>query len=493
MPGQVDTALANEKERLAITLSSIGDGVIATDNAERIVMFNAVAEQLTGWTQADAMGKPLAQVFHIVNHKTRAAAEDPARRALEGGAPVGLETDTVLVAKDGHAYFISSSVAPIRDPAGRTTGVVLVFRDVTRLKQAEAALKESREFARNLIDSSLDMIIAVDRDRKITEFNPAAEKTFGYLRDEVRGLDASLLYADQTESTRVQRTMAETGRLVEEVHNRRKDGTPFVAFLSSSQLLDARGEPLGVMGISRDITELKKAEEQTLRAERLAALGQMAAALAHEINNPLQAIRSILDLVLDFSLEAEERENNLRIIREEIERLSEVTERVLNFARPTRVPRRAVSVTELLQHTLTLAGKHLQHSRVQVTTDLPAIPPVFAAPEQLTQVFLNLVLNAIEEMSAGGHLQITARAEADHAVVSFTNDGAAMPPEVQPRIFEPFFTTKPEGNGLGLSISQTLVTQQGGSITAENVTSERGVVFTIRLPFAEVDLPKGSV
>lgn len=490
MPGQANTALANEKERLAITLSSIGDGVIATDNSGQIVMFNAAAAQLTGWTQADAMGKPLVQVFHIIHHPTRTVAEDPARRALEGDAPVGLETDTLLVAKDGRECFISSSVAPIRDPAGGTTGVVLVFRDISRLRQAEEALKESREFARNLIDSSLDMIIAADRNRKITEFNPAAEKTFGYLRDEVRGRDMSLLYADQTEATRVQRTMAETGRLVEEVHNRRKDGTPFVAFLSSSQLLDAHGEPIGIMGISRDITELKKAEEQTIRAERLAALGQMAAALAHEINNPLQAIRSILDLVLDFSLETEERENNLRIIREEIERLSEVTERVLNFARPTRIPRRAVSVTDLLQHTLTLVGKHLQHSQVQITTDLPAIPPVFAAPEQLTQVFLNLVLNAIEELSEGGHLQIAARAETDHAVVSFTNDGAAMPTEVQQHIFEPFFTTKPEGSGLGLSISHTLVEQQGGTITAENVTPERGVVFTIRLPFAAVDSPE---
>ncbi len=489
MSSPVEPTLADEKERLAITLRSIGDGVITTDDAARVVLLNNAAEQLTGWTQTDALGMPLLQVFQIVNQKTRQASEDPAKKAMTTGAAVGLANDTVLVAKDGSEYFISSSVAPIRDSSGRTTGVVLVFRDVTRLRQAEAALKESQEFARNLIDSSLDMIIAVDNDRKITEFNAAAQKTFGYLREEILGQDAQVLYADRAEAERVQKLFAAGGHLAREVRNRRKNGEVFPAFLSSSQLRNARGEPIGVMGVSRDITEQKKAEEQNIRAERLAALGQMAAALAHEINNPLQAIRSILDLVLDFPLETEERENNLRVVRQEIERLSEVTERVVNFARPTRIPRRTVSVTDLLQHTLTLAGKHIQHSRILVETDFRPVPPVFAAPEQLTQVFLNLALNAIEEMRDGGHLRIVVRAEGKDALVSFSNDGPIIPPDILPHIFEPFFTTKPEGSGLGLSISQSLVQQQGGSITGENTGRTRGVTFTIRLPFAEGEPP----
>jgi PAS domain S-box-containing protein len=489
MQSRVQTAPADDKEGLAITLRSIGDGVITTDTAVRIVLFNTVAEQLTGWTQEEAVGKPLLQVFRIINHKTRNFAEDPAKKALKSGTVVGLASDTVLVAKDGTEHFISSSVAPIRDSSGKSTGAVLVFRDVSRLRQAEEALKESQEFARNLIDSSLDMIIAVDNNRKINEFNAAAQKTFGYAREEILGQDVTILYADQAEAARIGKKMAKTGHLVEQVNNRRKNGEIFPAFLSASQLKNARGEPIGVMGVSRDITELKKAEEQNIRAERLAALGQMAAALAHEINNPLQAIRSILDLVLDFPLETEERENNLRIIRQEIERLSEVTERVVNFARPARIPRRAASVGDLVQQTLTLAGKHLQHSRVKVVTDLQDLPPVLVAPEQITQVFLNLVLNAIEEMREGGNLRIALRREGKNAIVSFANDGPIIPPDVMPHIFEPFFTTKPDGSGLGLSVSQSLVMQQGGSISVENAGDERGVVFTVRLPLAENNTP----
>ncbi len=489
---QNQAALADDKESLAITLRSIGDGVITTDTAECIALFNTAAEQMTGWTQEQAVGKPLLHVFQIISHKTRKPAEDPAKKAIDSGAVVGLTSDTVLVAKDGAEHFISSSVAPIRDSSGKTTGVVLVFRDITRLRQAEDALKESQAFARNLIDSSLDMIFAVDNNHKISEFNTAAQNTFGYTREEVLGQDAALLYADQAEATRIQEEIARTGHLAQEVRNRRKNGEVFPAFLSASQLRNAPGEPIGVMGVSRDITALKKAEEQNIRAERLAALGQMAAAIAHEINNPLQAIRSILDLVLDFPLEPEERENNLRIVSQEIERLSEVTERVLNFAHPPRIPRRAVSVADLIQQTLTLAGKHLQHSRVRVTTDLQDLSPVFVAPEQMTQVFLNLALNAIEEMHEGGNLKISLRREEDFAAVSFANDGPIIPSDAMPHIFEPFFTTKPDGSGLGLSVSQRLVQQQGGSIAVENLGSARGVAFTVRLPFADNNAPESQ-
>jgi two-component system sensor histidine kinase AtoS len=360
----------------------------------------------------------------------------------------------------------------------------VVFRDIAHLHKAQQELKEAQEFSRNLIDSSLDMIIAVDNSRRVSEFNVAAQKTFGYSREEILGQDVNLLYSDRTEAALIQDAMVKTGHVAREVRNRRKNGEVFPAFLSASQLKNGEGKPIGVMGVSRDITELKKAEEQTIRAERLAALGQMSAALAHEINNPLQAIRSILDLVLDFPLGAEERENNLNIIRQEIERLSEVTERVVNFARPARAPRRAVSVAEILHHTLTLAGKHLQHSRVQVETDLPELALVLVAPEQMAQVFLNLILNAIEEMRDGGNLKIALRGDDQYAVITFANDGPMIPVDVMPHIFDPFFTTKPEGSGLGLSVSASLVQQQGGTITAENLEQGRGVRFTVRLPFA---------
>lgn len=475
-------ALRAENERLALTLRSIADGVITTDTAERITLFNAAAAQLTGWNASQAVGKPLLDVFHIINSKTRARAADPAQDVLKTGNVMGLVADTALVARDGSERLISSSVAPIRDEAGTITGAVLVFRDVTRLRRAEEALKESQEYTRSLIDSSLDMIIAANQNREIIEFNRAAQETFGYQLAEILGKRVSILYSDPADEAAVRQTLAETGRATLEVSNRRKNGEIFPALLSASQLKNAQGDVIGVMGVSRDITALKQAEEAHIKAERLAALGRMSAALAHEINNPLQAIRSTMDLVLDFDIEPREREENLRIIRQEMERLSEIAARILQFSRPKNAPRRLVALAELIEQTLTLARKQLQHAHIQVTTDLQPMPLIIASPEQLVQVLLNLTLNAIEAMGDGGHLKITARTEPANVTITFANDGPIIPASVMAHIFEPFFTTKKDGSGLGLSVSQSIAHQHGGAITVRNVGEDCGVTFVLQLP-----------
>jgi len=467
---------------LATTLQSIGDGVITTDPAERITFFNAMAEQLTGWRAADALGAHLLDVFRILHAKTREPAADPAATALATGAITGLPADTALVARDGVERLISATTAPIRDRAGVIIGAVLVVRDVTRLRRAEEALKESQEYTRSLIDSSMDMIIAVDQRRRIIEFNRAAQEVFGYTTEEILGKDVRILYAETKDGAQIQTAIAEKGRHTQEVLNRRKNGQVFPAYLSASQLRNAQGDVIGVMGVSRDITALKQAAEQQRKAERLAALGQMAAALAHEINNPLQAISSTMDLVLDFNLDADEREANLRIVRQEIERLSIVAGRILRFARPASAPRRLVSLADLLNETLTLARKQMQHRKVRVVTEIEALPHVVASPEQLVQVFLNLVLNAIEAMSAGGELRIAASTDAEKITVAFVNDGPIVPPEIIAHIFDPFFTTKENGFGLGLSVSQSIVQQHGGALVVENLGAVHGVRFTVQLP-----------
>jgi PAS domain S-box-containing protein len=469
-------------EQFALTLRSIGDGVIATDTAARITLFNATAEQLTGWRADEALGKSLLDVFHIINYKTRQPAPNPAENVLTTGTVIGLAMDTALIARDGSERLISSSVAPIRDRANAITGVVLVFRDVTRLRRAEEALQESQAYNRSLIDSSLDMIIAVDLDRHIIEFNRAAQETFGYAADEIIGKDARILYADPDQGRAIQIAIAEHGKHSQEVINRRKNGELFPALVSASHLKNAQGDVIGVMGVSRDITQLKLAEQAHLKAERLAALGRLAAALAHEINNPLQAIRSTMDLVLDYELPTGEREENLRVIRQEIERLSEIASRILQFSRPATAPRRMIALGELIEQTLALARKQMQHAQIRVATDLQPLPLVLASPEQMVQVFLNLTLNAVEAINESGALEIRARVENADAVIEFINDGPIIPPDTLPHLFEPFFTTKPDGSGLGLSVSRNIVEQHGGTIRAENLSDTRGVAFRVRLP-----------
>ncbi len=482
---QMEAVWAREKERLALTLDSLGDGMITTDVDEKIILFNTMAALLTGWRESEALGQPLPTVLNLIHLWTRQPIPDLVREAIEKGMVCGLPADTVLLARDGAERFISSSIAPIREQGGTITGAALVFRDITRLKRAENALQESQAYTRSLIDSSLDMIIAVDCEGRIIEFNRAAQETFGFVRDEIIGQEASRLYADGEIGLQIHAQTLKNGRCVQETLSRRKDGQVFPVLIASSLLKAPNGEVFGVMGVWRDITQLKQAEAQNLKSARMAALGRMAAALAHEVNNPLQAIQSTLDLVLDFNIEPAEREDNLRIIRQEIARLIEITTQILNFARPSRAPRQSVFVDDLLRDTLKLARKQLQRAQVQVTTDFQPVPAIQAAPEQLSQVFLNLILNSIEAMETHGHLHVATFVQDETATITFTNDGPNIPAPDLPRLFEPFFTTKSEGSGIGLSISQNLVQQHGGTITAENLP--RGVVFTVQLPLARVE------
>ncbi len=240
-----------------------------------------------------------------------------------------------------------------------------------------------------------------------------------------------------------------------------------------------------ILAIVRDITERKQAERQMIRAERLAALGQLAAALAHEINNPLQAIQSYLDLLLKYPLEPGENEEYLQIIRRQIDRVAEITRHVLNFARPHSTSRHYVDLGDLIEQVLILVRKQLERSKFQVRVNImPDISPIWASPDQLTQVFLNLIMNAVEATPDGhGQLHIAIYNEYEDTItLSFTSNSQAIPEDILPHIFEPFFTTKPDGSGLGLWVSHSLVQQHGGSLAVENLTSDKGVIFTVKLP-----------
>lgn len=222
-----------------------------------------------------------------------------------------------------------------------------------------------------------------------------------------------------------------------------------------------------------------------LHTERLRAMGRLAAALAHEISNPLQAIASSVELVLDFPLEEAEQHQHLQAVRQEINRLMVLTNRILNFARPPTVERQLLSIREVVDYTLHLARKQLQQSKIQVIADLEEdLPVVFASRDHLAQVFLNLIINAVEYMPQGGKLDISARRAGECVELTFADSGPGIPPDVLPMIFEPFYTTKEDGTGLGLSISHSIIEQHQGTITAANRPGG-GAVFCVTLPFAE--------
>jgi signal transduction histidine kinase len=230
-----------------------------------------------------------------------------------------------------------------------------------------------------------------------------------------------------------------------------------------------------VLAIVRDITEPKRVMEQTVRAERLAALGRMAAALAHEINNPLQAMQSHLELLLNYRLTDNEKQQALKVIYNQIDRLDQTTQQISHLADPKPAPQQQLSIADSIQQVLILFHKQLQEHAIQVTTDIRPVPPVLAVRDQLTHIFVNLIINAIEATPPDGQLNIAVYPEGDEVAASFTNTGPAITPEILP-----------DGSGMGLWISHTMVEQHAGSLTVENLTNNQGVIFTVKLPAIRV-------
>jgi signal transduction histidine kinase len=216
----------------------------------------------------------------------------------------------------------------------------------------------------------------------------------------------------------------------------------------------------------------------------LSALGRLVASLAHEINNPLQALRSGLRLLARPNLDDEKRQHYVATLDKEVERLIDTTVQTLDFARPSRVGKETTDLNQLLRDTLVLVNKQLQRHQIETSLELASeLPIIEVVPARIKQVFLNLILNAIDAMPNGGHLTLSTGYFPDNNLVmaALKDDGRGIDPEIIGQVYEPFFSTKEAGTGLGLSISYSIVEAHGGHIEIESQVG-RGSTFAVYLP-----------
>jgi PAS domain S-box-containing protein len=258
----------DQRELLRVTLRSIGDAVIATDEQARVTYLNPVAATLTGFTEGDATGKPLDQVFRIVNEDTREVVESPARQAMRRGKIVGLANHTVLIRKDGSERPIDDSAAPIRDADGKLAGAVLTFRDVSerRLREQEKAQQHlTARLLAAIVESSDDAIISKSLDGRIESWNTAAERLFGYPAEQAVGRHISLVIPPERigEEDQIVASL-KAGRRIEhfETERVRADGKRIRVSLTISPVKDATGRVIGASKIVRDVTEQRRSEER---------------------------------------------------------------------------------------------------------------------------------------------------------------------------------------------------------------------------------------
>jgi len=260
-----DLKLREQREWFEVTLSSIGDAVITTDVNGRVTFMNPVAETMTGWTLAEARGREMAEVFNIVSEETGEPAEEPVARVLATGTVIGLANHTALVDRRGQVRAIEDSAAPIRDPAGKMTGVVIVFHDVTERRRAD----ETRLRLAAVVESSDDAILTKTLDGIISSWNEGAERMFGYTAEEAIGKPVTMLMPPDyvNEEPAILKRLRSGERIDHyETVRRRKDGTLLDISLTVSPIRDGSGRIIGASKIARDITERKRAEAALLKS-----------------------------------------------------------------------------------------------------------------------------------------------------------------------------------------------------------------------------------
>lgn len=258
---QIVMSLAEEKERLNVTLHSIGEGVIVTDTGGFIQMLNSVAENLTGWSEDEARGRPLNEVFHIVNEKTLELCDDPVEKAMKTGDVLTNAKNTILITRNGRSRIIADNGAPILNSLGNIIGVVLVFRDITNEKKAE----ETHITLASLVNSSDDAIIGTTLEGTITSWNKGAKEIYGYTADEIIGRHISVLAPPNrgNEFMEIIERILRGERIEHfETLRRRKNGTGINVSLTVSHLQDTVGDTIGFSAISKDITRKKQNERE---------------------------------------------------------------------------------------------------------------------------------------------------------------------------------------------------------------------------------------
>jgi PAS domain S-box-containing protein len=406
--------------------------------------------------------------------------------------------------KDGRIIVGHLITRAKRKPDGAIDYIEGMVEDITERKQAEESLRTSAERHSTILKTAIDGYWLVDSQGRLREVNDAYCRMSGYSEQELLAMSIPDLEAAETSggtAAHLQKVITQGQDRFESRHHR-NDGSVYDVEISVQYQPVEGGRFVVFM---RDITERKRSEEERWRLEekaqlnsRLVAVGEMAAGVAHEINNPLTGVIGFSKLLLERDNIPEHLREELGIIADGSQRVADIVKRLLTFARQTKPMRTAASINELIDNTLKLRAYVLRTANIEVSMRLdPELPWSVVDPGQLQQVFMNLIVNAeqaMKEAHGKGFLVITTEKKGSNIRISFQDDGPGIGKDNMKRLFEPFFTTKEvgQGTGLGLSLSRSIVLEHGGGITVESEPGH-GAIFTVELPIAESLAPGTGV
>ncbi len=503
---KAERRLQESEHRFATTLSSIGDAVIATDEKGIITFLNPVASQLTEWPLAEAIGKPLEEIFNIINEFTLQKVENPVAKVLRDGKIVGLANHTILISRSGREIPIDDCAAPIYDDDGSCRGVVLVFRDFTEQKKAQEQLQESERRFHRLADATPVMMWLTDEKQQHTFFSkPWLDFTGKTMAEESgEGWQSGIRRQDKENLLELyDKAFARHESFQVQYQHKRYDGTYRWLLLTGAPLFTSNGKFEGFIGSCLDITEYKHLEEKLQQIEKMESIGQLASGIAHDFNNLLMIINGYSSLLIKNIPKGNAWANAAKEILKAGERAAELTRQLLIFSSKQMVEMKPIQLNTVVRNMEKML-RRLIPENIQLKTSLAEELRVIEADSgQLEQVLVNLVVNARDAMPEGGTITIkTSNCYVDNHLfagveipsgnyvqLSVSDNGTGIAENVKERIFEPFFTTKEigKGTGLGLATVYGIIRQCGGAINLESSLGQ-GTTFTLFFRLSEKEI-----
>ena len=485
-----------QRDWLRVTLSSIGDAVITTDEEGSVTFLNPVAESLTGWRLQEAVGQSLDTVFRIINEESRQPVKSPTVGDFREGGNLGQVSHNLLIARDGTERPLEDSAAPISNDKGEVAGIVLVFRDITERRKTERALGKALVYADDIIATLREPFVVLDGDLRVKTANRSFYDSFHVSKEETENCFVYDLGNGQWDIPGLRNLLDEVLSRNQSVHDFEVQHS-FPTLGRKTMLLNARPFPPDskhpelILLAVEDVSVLRERADELAEADR--RKDEFLATLAHELRNPLAPICNAVQFLGMEGLKESDMRTAGDVISRQVRVMVRLVDDLLDMSRMSRnsldLRKQRVELASVVESAVESSRPLIQQCGHELTVSLPPEPVYLDAdPIRLAQVFLNLLNNAAKYTKRGGHIWLNVERQESNAVISVRDNGIGIPDDMLARIFDMFtqvdrsLERSQGGLGIGLTLVRRLVEMHLGSIEARSNGPDNGSEFVIRLP-----------
>ncbi len=487
--------LETTKSYLESILRHSTDMIITTDLDGRIVTFNEGAERMLGYKRGEVIGTNMSDYYYDKDDRQRLLI------MVSTGKMVA-NYEAQLIRKDGKVIDISLSISELRNEKGDVIGTVGISKDITDWKLAQHKLKEysleletmvekrtmelleSKTHLEAMLGGIAEGVVFVDNENKITLINDAAETIFGIKREDWYGRDFKNAHSEKAHKKALELIIEMREGKIKSFSSEIKAGEKTLLAHFSPIMHDH--EYIGIIFIATDVTEVKRLQSELVQSEKLALVGKMSSAVAHELRNPLVPIGGFANLIYKRLDEASPLKKYAGIIVREIDRLEKLLHNILYFTKDAKPELKPLKLNDIINELLYFYKDTFAEHNISLSIHLSEDLPIIGLDHSLIkQALINIIINAVQAMEAGGLLTVESMTkrekDAAYVVVVINDTGAGIPEDIMKNIFDPFYTTKIRGLGLGLSLTRRIIESHGGEIRVESAEGI-GSTFIISLP-----------